>query len=195
MSCSGKVGVSDTFASALWAVDTLFEVARDGIDGVNVHTFPGAPYAPFDVLNTGTTWWATVHPEYYGLLMFARAASPGAKLLAVSGSTPSAVRIWATRAADRSMHVVIINKSILAPYRANLSLRTAGGPAHVQRLLAPSLHATRGVTLGGQSVVSPTLTGNLTGTPSNEIVQPKAGGYVLTVPPASAALLTVSTAP
>ena len=85
VSCAGKLGLSDRFASALWAVDALFEVARYGIDGVNIHTFPGVPYAPFDVSHTAGTWSAVVHPEYYGLLMFARAAPAGARLLAVSG--------------------------------------------------------------------------------------------------------------
>jgi hypothetical protein len=42
VACGGKAGVSDTFASALWALDTVFAVARSGADGVNIHTFPGA---------------------------------------------------------------------------------------------------------------------------------------------------------
>ena len=40
----GKPGVSNTFASALWALDTLFEKASAGFGGVNVHTIPGASY-------------------------------------------------------------------------------------------------------------------------------------------------------
>jgi hypothetical protein len=32
--------VSDTFATALWAPDALFELLRAGIDGVNVHVRP-----------------------------------------------------------------------------------------------------------------------------------------------------------
>ena len=40
VSCGGVRGVSDTFASALWALDTLFEFSRVGVDGVNFHTVP-----------------------------------------------------------------------------------------------------------------------------------------------------------
>ena len=43
VSCSGKRGVSDTFASALWMLDTLFNMASVGVDGVNIHSLPGAP--------------------------------------------------------------------------------------------------------------------------------------------------------
>ena len=42
VSCGGESGVSDTFASALWSVDALFELAHVGIDGVNIHTRPGS---------------------------------------------------------------------------------------------------------------------------------------------------------
>ena len=76
VACEGKRGVTDTFASALWAVDALFALARDGVDGVNVHTFPGAGYSLFLVTHSGGRWQAFVHPEYYGLLLFARAAPP-----------------------------------------------------------------------------------------------------------------------
>ena len=49
VSCGGARGVSDTFASALWVLDTLFNLARVGVDGVNIHTFAGAIYEPFAV--------------------------------------------------------------------------------------------------------------------------------------------------
>ena len=41
VTCAGRSGVSDAFASALWALNALFEAGADGIDGVNIHTFPG----------------------------------------------------------------------------------------------------------------------------------------------------------
>ena len=33
VACMGQAGVSDTFASALWMLDTLFSMARAGVDG------------------------------------------------------------------------------------------------------------------------------------------------------------------
>ena len=46
-SCEGAKGVSDTFASALWALDTMFDMASVGVDGVNVHMLPGSNYELF----------------------------------------------------------------------------------------------------------------------------------------------------
>ena len=43
----GRAGVSDTFASALWALDTLFNFASAGVDGVNFHMLPGSHYELF----------------------------------------------------------------------------------------------------------------------------------------------------
>ena len=40
VSCGGTRGVSDTFASALWVLDTLFEMARLGVSGINIHSVP-----------------------------------------------------------------------------------------------------------------------------------------------------------
>lgn len=191
VSCSGKVGLSNIFASALWAVDTLFHVAQDGIDGVNVHTFPGASYAPFDVRRSGARWSATVHPEYYGLLMFARAAPAGSTLLRVTGGTPPGISVWATRAPDRSIRVVIVNKRTTR-YDLGIALHGASATAAVQRLLAPGLQATSRVTLGGQAVATPSTTGALVGNASTETTTPQSGRYVLRVAPASAAMLTIA---
>ena len=37
---AARPGVSDTFASSLWATDALFSLLAAGVDGVNVHTLP-----------------------------------------------------------------------------------------------------------------------------------------------------------
>ena len=76
-SCSGKTGVSDTFASALWVLDTLFDMAAVGVDGVNFHALPGAAYEPFTFTQRGATWSAFVHPLYYGALAFSQAFPAG----------------------------------------------------------------------------------------------------------------------
>ncbi len=43
----GALGISTTFAAALWALDTTFEMAHAGAVGVNFHTFSNAAYALF----------------------------------------------------------------------------------------------------------------------------------------------------
>src|SRR6202044_1846291 len=97
--CLGRSGVSATFSSALWALDTLFNMAAIGVDGVNVHTLPGAAYQLFTFTHSRGSWQASVRPEYYGLLMFSQAFPPGAVLLPVAAPA-GPVKVWATRAPD-----------------------------------------------------------------------------------------------
>jgi hypothetical protein len=119
----GAKGVSNTFASALWALDTLFELARAGVSGVNVHTFPAAKYK----LYTGPRGGWRVYPEYYGLLAFERAAPAGSQLEAVSGGgSDHELQVWGVRQPDGHRVVVAINKS---PDPVAVRLAGAGVPA------------------------------------------------------------------
>jgi hypothetical protein len=193
VSCGGAWGVSNTFASALWALDTLFHMAQVGVDGVNIHTFAGARYAPFAFLHTRSGWRAHVEPMYYGLLTFARAAPPGARLVRTHAppTAGDALRTWATRARDGTLRMVLINDS---PRRTlTLAIRPpASGPdATLERLLAPRLGATHGVTLAGQGFGPVTATGTLSGVQRIDTMEPIQNRYVVTVPPASAALITI----
>lgn len=175
-SCGHAPGISDGFASALWALDAVFEMARVGVDGVNIHTYPGATYELFKFTHRDGGWRAVVAPEYYGLEMFAQAAPPGARLLDVSGS-PGSVRAWATRAPNGTVHVVLINEDTAR--RRTLAVRIPGAHrrATLERLRGKGITATTGVTLGGASAV-----------------RASSRGYVLTLPRASAAMLTIAPA-
>jgi hypothetical protein len=191
VACGADPAVSQTFASALWALNTLFEMVRVGIHGVNVHTFPGAGYQLFKVDRSGGRWQAVVGPEYYGLLMFTRAAPAGSRLLAVENADSGTVRIWATGAGG-TIRVLAVNT---ANHARLLSLRVAGaqpGSALVQRLVAPSVRARTGATLAGQSFGSPTFTGSLDGTAQTAPVAPVNGRYPVWLPAGSAALLVLS---
>jgi hypothetical protein len=126
-SCSGRRGVSDTFASALWMLDTLFNLARVGVDGVNIHTFPGAAYAPFSVNGFA-------YPEYYGMRIFTQAFPPGARLLPVAVSPTGPLKAWATVAGGRVARVVLINKSLHRSYQVRLHAPGLTGRVHLKRL-------------------------------------------------------------
>ncbi|MBV9805399.1 MAG: hypothetical protein JO130_19530, partial [Solirubrobacterales bacterium] len=118
--CLDRTGVSNTFASALWMLDTLFNLASVGVDGVNVHSLPGAAYELFSVRRTPAGWDAAVHPDYYGMLMFAQAFPPGARLLPVHApATP--VKVWASTGPDGHTRVTLINKDS-RPHRVELQL-------------------------------------------------------------------------
>jgi hypothetical protein len=189
-SCEGAKGVSDTFGSALWALDTMFNFASVGVDGVNVHVLPGSNYELFTVSHTPTgAWQAFVHPEYYGLAMFAQAFPPGARLLSVAAPA-GAVKVWATQSTDGSERVTLINKDPAAEHTLQLSIAGATAAGTVETHQAPSVAATSGVTLGGQTFGDETTTGTL-GAPQTTPLAPVQGAYTVTLPPASAALLTL----
>ncbi len=189
VSCDGHAGVSDAFASALWATDALFEAARAGVSGVNLHSFPNSSNGLFDLADTASGWVADVHPVYYGALMFAQADPEGARILSLSTGSPSTLRIWATIGEDHRVRVMLINTG---PHRlVTIHPPTGFGSRDgtVERLLAPSVAARTGETIGGQ-----TLTGTATGdvpAPTLQTARPRSTGYTIAAPAGSETLLTL----
>jgi hypothetical protein len=194
VSCGGEAGVSDTFASALWSVDALFALANVGIDGVNIHTTPAVSNHLFNVKQLVGKWVGQVYPVYYGLQMFNRAAPPGSRIVPVTGASDPTLRAWATHGADGTTRVVLINTASSGAQNVTVHVSKAAMIASVQRLTAPGLGATSGVTLDGQSFGAQTSTGVLAGNPATENVNVYGGAYKVTVAPASAALLTIGAA-
>jgi hypothetical protein len=197
VTCGGKNGVSDVFASALWAVNALFEAMSDGVDGVNIHTFPGTANQLFGFTAVHGQWVATVRPEYYGLLMFAQAAPPGSKLLQMSQAHTGQTRVWATLASNGTIRVVLINDSLTQSSSVVVEPPAPGGTAQLERMLAPSAGAMSGITLDGQSFGAQTTTGTLAGATTTVAVPPStsagtAPGYAVTLPAATAATLTIT---
>jgi hypothetical protein len=186
--CTGKRGVSNTFASALWVLDTLFNLAAVGVDGVNIHTLPGAPYEPFAFSHRRSRWSAQVRPIYYGMLMFARAFPPGARLLQVDAPA-GPVKVWATVTSSGTVRVVLINKDPTAAVDVHLSLPGAEPALAGQSLSAPSLTATTGVRLGGETFGARTRTGVLPLGKHLPLLEPVGGYYSVALPPGSAVLL------
>ena len=186
VTCGGKAGVSNTFATALWAPDALFTLMRAGVDGANLHVRADAINAPFTI-NSGGLY---ARPLLYGLLLFNRTLGPQARLVRVhlTASRKANLSAWAVRVRGGMLHVLLIDKG-------NRSLRVdlrlpASGPASVQRLLAPSPYSYSGVTLDGQRLGA---AGEWLGTPRTEtITRGAGGGYLVTLPRHSAALVGVS---
>jgi hypothetical protein len=193
VSCGGTRGVSDTFGSALWALETLFAMARSGVDGVNFHSRYKTINELIGADFSHGRWQSTVHPQYYGMMMFAQAAPAGSRLVRIAGAQRPGTHAWATRAADGQIHVVLINDSLSRPETVAIRIHAGhGGPATLERLRAPSVHATSGATLGGQSFGRETTTGMLAGKSAVSTITPSVAGYAVTLPPASAAMLTLA---
>jgi hypothetical protein len=135
-------------------------------------------------------WQAFVHPEYYGLLMFAQAFPPGAHLLSVSAPS-GPVKIWATQDAAGVVRVTLINKDPNAEH--DVALQVPGGVTQgsLEMLAAPAINSTTGVTLGGQSFGDETTTGTLPGPPQTTPLTAVGGTYTVPLPAGSAAMLTI----
>lgn len=190
ISCGSDPEVAQSFAAALWALDALFEMARVGVDGVNIHSFPGATYELFTFRRVHGRWRAIVKPEYYGLLMFAQAAPPGSHLLAVSPTGSSQVKAWATQAPDHTIRLVVINEDA-SPHVFGVRAHAGSGNGTLELLQAPSLGARGDVTLGGQGFGANTRTGLLSGRQRTQTVVASGGDYAISVPGASVAMLTL----
>jgi hypothetical protein len=171
-------------------LDTLFSMARSGVDGVNIHTLPEAAYKPFTFTHVGRRWLATVSPEYYGLLMFVEAAPPGSRLLAVNAPTSPDLRELAALTPTGLIHLVLINDSLTSVHFVRVRAPRHVRGALLERLSAPSAAATGGVTLAGQSFGTETATGTLTGRSRIVRLSPIHGRYVIRLPAASAAMVS-----
>lgn len=180
----GRDGTANTFATALWAPDVLFEFARAGVSGVNWHIRPGLLNAPF-LIDHGQL---RALPELYGLALFADMVGAHAMLQATAVQAPSGNRLtaWIVRS-SRGLKVVLINRDGHADL-ATLRVPSAAGPAAVETLSGPSLGATHGVTLAGQSVDGE---GHWTGHRSIAVVTAQNGAYRIPVAGDSAALVTL----
>jgi hypothetical protein len=189
ITCGGYGGVSNAFGSALWVLDTLFELDKVGVDGVNIQTVPGGVQEIFGPV-AGDGGSMVVDPEFYGLMMFAQAAPAGSRLISIPAKLPSGVNLWATRATDGTVHVVLLNDNFSKPATVNVPLSSPAGPGTLEALRAPHIGATSGVTIGGQTFGASTTTGLL---PAYHLQQVAASGgrYSVRVPPATAIMLTV----
>ena len=183
VTCGGVAGISDSFATALWAPDAAFELMRVGAQGINLHARQYAVNDPFTFDAAGLH----THPLLYGLILFARTLGPGAELLPLNVRAPGFphVKVWAVRIRGARLHVLVINKG---PRGAAVDLRMpTAGSASVERLRAPAATARTGVRLDGQWL---NRSAEWQGTPLSEIVPPIAGRLRIVVPAYSAALVT-----
>jgi hypothetical protein len=191
----GIAGISDAFGSALWVIDTLFEYANVGVDGVNVHGISGCTYCAltFGLTSSGGINYYTlqrVNPLYYGLLFFHTATANHASLLPVTFQSQANIKIWATIDQSGTEHVAIINKD--EAFAGTVAVTLSGyGPANVQRLVAPGYGSTVGVSFGGQTFDG-SIDGTLVQSPVSEVITPSNGVYNVPVQPTSAVLLTLS---
>jgi hypothetical protein len=145
----GVPGVSNSYASSLWVIDFLFDVALGGGAGVNMHGGGrGDGYTPIADDDGGVV---DVRPEYYGLLLFGL-AGPGTLLeTQLSAGTVDATA-YAVRTASGGLNLVVVNKDTVQNLILTIDTNQNIQLATLQTMTGASLAATSGVTIQGATV-------------------------------------------
>jgi hypothetical protein len=179
----GKRGVSNAFASALWSIDFLFDVARRGGQGVNLHgSFTANNYSPI-VFDKKTNTYGPA-PLYYGLLFFSQAAQ--GRLVPTETQTTANFTAQGVLGPDGKLRVTLLNKDLTHDVTVKLALGKPYSQGDVLPLTAPSASATTDVTFGGTAV---TPEGKWSPAPLRKALRLDGGDGIIVVPAASAILL------
>jgi len=192
----GALDASDTFASALWALDYQWWWAEHQASGINFHT--GDKVAARDMnkpCRYAVFWTApdgyNVHPIGYGLKMFSLGAAGRALPAIVENTNGLNLRVYAASPGKNEVCITLINRehgdvAHSAEVILNPGLKKAR--AWLMLLTAPdnNVAAKTGVTLGGAEIQDDgTWRGKWTPLPRSSTD----GKYILNLPPATAALV------
>jgi hypothetical protein len=159
VSCGGTAGISDTFASSLWAAGFLPQVMALGAAGVNLHGNVGRCTGYSPICAPGPQELATgelvAQPVWYALLMMKGLVGDRPLPSTVVRSPRSAnVQVTALLAADGRLDFVVTDDEPLGRRGALVRLRV--GPSFVGAstlaLTGGSLAALTGTALGGAEV-------------------------------------------
>lgn len=158
----GAYNVSDTFASALWALDYQWWWAAHGVSGINFHTGDKVAardenkpcrYAVFWTSPTGYD----VHPIGYALKMFSLGAQGRMLPAEIENTNDLNIRVYAAASGKKNLCVTLINREHGdTGHSADIVLNPGFGNAHaeIMMLTAPSgnVAAKTGVMLGGAEI-------------------------------------------
>ncbi len=197
VSCGGVAGVSNTFASALWAVNYLAQAMSLGVSGVNLHGNPANcnGYSPVcaatpEALAAGALG---AQPVWYALLLARELIGERPVLTSISAPAKPNVVVTTFIAPDGALRFVVVDddppKSRRVAVRLHVGSHFAG--ASSMSLTAPSPSSLSGVRLGGVAVAS----NGIWSAPSRLPVAPNRNGVITVgLNPSNATLLTVSQA-
>lgn len=152
----GAAGVSNSYASALWVIDFLFNCAQGGAVGVNLHgggNFNG--YTPI-ADNKGVV--VEARPEFYGLTMFTLAGKGALCATSLSAGSTNATA-YAVKNSNGDVSLVIVNKDATQNLQLTVSMPQTVQSASLTTMSqlssgagGPALAATFGVTIQGASI-------------------------------------------
>jgi CheY-like chemotaxis protein len=180
----GKQGVSDTFASALWSADLMFQLASAGGLGINFH---GGGYGWYTPIAGTREHGLLARPVYYGMLLFAQAGA--GQLVESKIDQPEQAPLltaYGVRSNTGVLNVAAFNKNLDRGVRLTIDAGQRAPRVSLLRLHAPRVDDTTDITFGGSSVGS----GGAWSVARQEIPRAENGAVVLELPAASAVLVT-----
>jgi hypothetical protein len=192
--CNGSSPSSATFASALWALDFSLRALASGVQQLNFHgRFGTCEPENQTPLCAATPVLAargevTARPEFYGLLAASRLE--GTRLLRCQLTAAAGERdltAWAGITPRGTVKIALLDMATTGkPLHIRIPLRGYRS-ARVLRLAAGSVFARDAVTLGGAS-----LSAARRWHPRAQPLRSSDGTFSLTIPSASAAIVTAS---
>jgi len=198
VSCGGVPGVSDTFASTLWALSFITKAMSMGVAGIN---FEGNPnncegYTPLcaPTPQAAAAGALQAQPEWYALLLARALIGERPAPARIVSPEHANVVVSAFVASDGALRFVIVDDDPPGDRDAAVALNVGAGfhGASVLSLTAPSPEATSGVLLGGRAVEADGIWRQPARLPR---VPDEHGTITVEVPPSSAALVTVAPLP
>jgi Glycosyl hydrolase family 79, N-terminal domain len=178
----GKTNVSNTFGASLWAIDFMWRLAYTGCSGINFHGGGNGPYSPIG--DSAGIFFAK--PEYYSMLFFKNGAKGILLPCKVNAGTEN-ITAYASKTADGTMYVSILNKELQTDVAVTLQSGTSAHSVTLSSLTASNLNATGGLVLQGYTLNpdGTIMTGSLQ---SYSVGQ---SGMTINVPAASAMLVII----
>jgi len=176
----GKHGVSDVFASSLWALNVMWTLAGNGCQGINFHTGIGLYYSPV-MKENGVL---VAKPEYYAMLAF-KYAGTNARPVPTKVDKGDYCDAY-TSVSGNTYFFTLLNRSMNKDFDFNIISSKKLASIKVNRLKAPAIDAATGITFGG-STVNADGTFNLT---STESLSNDKNAFIVHVPAGSAAVVT-----
>jgi hypothetical protein len=195
VSCGGVAGISNTFASALWASGYITQAMAAGVASINLQGNPAncAGYTPVCAPDPAALAQGSLRaqPEWYALLLTRALVGDRPLPTSIAAETEPNLVAASFSGPDHSLKVVLCDDEPAgsSPLALQLQVGTAMGMASIQRLTAPSQSATGGVLLAGRAVAG---NGSWRAPARTESVAPRAGVVALELAPGSAALVTIS---
>jgi hypothetical protein len=197
VSCGGVPGISDTFASALWATAYITQTMTAGAAGINLQGNPTncIGYTPLCAPDPAALASGSLRaqPDWYALLLTSSLIGEEPLPTTITEGSPNLVAA-SFAGSDHLLKVVLVDDEPpgASPLALRLDVGAGLGAGRVLRLTAPAQNATGGVLLGGRAVSANGSWSN--GTPA-ESVSAATGTIALALAPDSAALVTVGPQP